>query len=732
MPFHGAVQKLAVVIGASEWPNLGPEYETGHEAFVHSAQGFRDYLIDPGGLNISNQHVLWLFDDPGTSIQQLTEIRRYLSEHLTASGHRRGRSVWIFCYYVGHGAFAGRGSTYCLTIRATQPRPMTEDTSLRLPTLADVLREAAPESRQILILDSCFSAAAVRSFLGPLDQITSSKVRESVADSGVALLCASSASDVAMLAEDRTMFTSAMLDVLTAGEGDGDPSLSLRRVCELTYGRLRDLYGGEVSRPECHAPNQGRGDISAVPLFPNPAARRAQEATGLVSVPVATTSGHVATNLPPTPLAPSTTVLPLSTKSEDWMWKIPPGRDLVALLDLDFQRALSNLAPVRLGRMASSPSAFFRGAFVVMAHDLSFLPWSGITTRICGDTSTYNFTFTQTPDGRHTLDLADYGETVMGPWEYDLKRLLVSLALAAYASGLKNKPTIQILMNVLDAYRDMVRAIAARPALEQEYFSFDERLLEHLAVPDILAAYRQSTGRKAASLVHLHPNGQSLVDDPPVSQRVSGNERDFVEGLVQRYQDGVSVERRAFLSRFHVTDAISRISGVARIGWRDYVVLCRSIKGSDTLLLRAAEVREAAYALWLGPSGPQTLSDGARVVLGHRAAQALPDPLLSWVDLEDTSFVFRGLGTSKPMLDAGLDKRGLISLGLTLAAFLARIHIRNLEPQELLEAVAKNRAFQANLTAFALSYERQVCADHDALITAILAGRFPMAELTLP
>jgi uncharacterized protein (DUF2252 family) len=130
-------------------------------------------------------------------------------------------------------------------------------------------------------------------------------------------------------------------------------------------------------------------------------------------------------------------------------------------------------------------------------------------------------------------------------------------------------------------------------------------------------------------------------EDPPLVCRVQGAERHFVEELMMRYKEGIAAERKAFLSRFQVKDAATWITGVAGVGKRNYLVLCHGLEGTDVILLRLIEALPAAYARWLsGPVEP-TISEGARVVLGTRAAQTSPDPLLAWVDLEGTSFVFR-------------------------------------------------------------------------------------------
>jgi uncharacterized protein (DUF2252 family) len=80
--------------------------------------------------------------------------------------------------------------------------------------------------------------------------------------------------------------------------------------------------------------------------------------------------------------------------------------------------------------MLASPFAIFRGAALVMAADLASTPQVGIQTQICGDAHLANFGAYASPERRMIFDLNDFDETLPGPWEWDLKRLVASLAVA--------------------------------------------------------------------------------------------------------------------------------------------------------------------------------------------------------------------------------------------------------------------------------------------------------------
>ncbi len=91
----------------------------------------------------------------------------------------------------------------------------------------------------------------------------------------------------------------------------------------------------------------------------------------------------------------------------------------------------AHLIPLRVARMASSPFAFLRGAATVMAWDLARTPTSGIDVVMNGDAHISNFGLFGTPQRDIVLDLNDFDEVTIGPWEWDLKRLCASIEVAA-------------------------------------------------------------------------------------------------------------------------------------------------------------------------------------------------------------------------------------------------------------------------------------------------------------
>src|SRR6201993_1531521 len=88
-----------------------------------------------------------------------------------------------------------------------------------------------------------------------------------------------------------------------------------------------------------------------------------------------------------------------------------------------------DLIPVRHGRMMVSPFTFYRGAAKIMAEDLKNTPVAGLEVQLCGDAHLSNFGLFASPERILMFDLNDFDETLPGPFEYDVKRMVASFVM---------------------------------------------------------------------------------------------------------------------------------------------------------------------------------------------------------------------------------------------------------------------------------------------------------------
>src|SRR5882762_380705 len=179
-------------------------------------------------------------------------------------------------------------------------------------------------------------------------------------------------------------------------------------------------------------------------------------------------------------------VAPRSSHGE---WKPAAGRpDPVELLEHQATSRVGQLVPLRYGRMLVSPFTFYRGAAAVMAADLAKTPSSGLTVQCCGDAHLSNFGVFGSPERQLVFDLNDFDETLPGPWEWDVKRLAVSMLIAAINNGYALKDQARIVLATVEAYREHMRHAADMRTLDAWY--------EHLDVDDLLRDIKRDARRE--------------------------------------------------------------------------------------------------------------------------------------------------------------------------------------------------------------------------------------------
>ena len=139
-------------------------------------------------------------------------------------------------------------------------------------------------------------------------------------------------------------------------------------------------------------------------------------------------------------------------------WKEAKDRpNPIDILRKSDARRMKELVPIRYGRMMQSPFAFYRGAAAVMASDLAQMPNTNLKVQACGDCHLMNFGGFATPERNIIFDINDFDETLPAPWEWDVKRLAASVALAARSIGLSDGNARDCTVASARSYREHMR-----------------------------------------------------------------------------------------------------------------------------------------------------------------------------------------------------------------------------------------------------------------------------------
>jgi uncharacterized protein (DUF2252 family) len=430
----------------------------------------------------------------------------------------------------------------------------------------------------------------------------------------------------------------------------------------------------------------------------------------------------------------------------------PSSFDPVGMLVDQAKGRVQELLPLRYARMAVDEFGFLRGAAAVMAADLALGPSTDLTVQLCGDAHLANFGVFLSPERRLVFDVNDFDETLRGPFEWDVKRLAASIAVAGAMINLPAPQTERAVTCAVAQYRTAMRSFASLRTLKVWYARLDlESALGVLAkalvderertVEDVLATARRKGSRSAFDKLVVNTDaGPRIAAHPPLVVPVAdlpANESDggvyeFLVDLLHGYEASLSDGRRHLLRQFTPIDAARKVVGVGSVGMRCYAVLLLGRDGSDPFFLQVKEADASVLETHLGPS--KFASHGERVVAGQELMQATPDALLGWLDVTDPtgaqrSFYVRQLYDGKASADVTQLNAGTLRGYASLCGWvLARAHARSGDRVAIASYLGKTSAFEDAVTSYATTYAGRTRDDHHALLAAIDAGKVPAAK----
>ncbi len=422
--------------------------------------------------------------------------------------------------------------------------------------------------------------------------------------------------------------------------------------------------------------------------------------------------------------------------------------DPIELLERQAATRVPELVPIRYGRMLVSPFTFYRGAALIMANDLAQTPRSGLTVQCCGDAHLSNFGVFASPERRLVFDINDFDETLPGPWEWDVKRLAVSMLIAAQYNGFPVKDQEQVVLDTVEEYRTAMARFAAMKNLEVWYSHLDiEDAIAELGpqfkarqvkrTEKTIAKARTRDSMSAFSKLTHEVDGQArIVADPPlivpIDDLAEGMERDemfdALHQLVRSYRATLQHDRRVLLEQFELVDFARKVVGVGSVGTRAWIALLLGRDGQDPLFLQLKEAEASVLEEFLEPSPFH--NHGERVVTGQHLMQASSDIFLGWVHVEsgldekERDFYGRQLKDWKGSAEVEqMVPRGMAVYGRLCGWTLARAHARSGDRVAIAAYLGKGATFDRAIVEFSHAYAEQNERDYKALAAAVESGR---------
>jgi uncharacterized protein (DUF2252 family) len=406
-----------------------------------------------------------------------------------------------------------------------------------------------------------------------------------------------------------------------------------------------------------------------------------------------------------------------------------------------------DLVPVRYGRMLASPFTFFRGAAAIMAQDLAATPGTGLEAQLCGDAHLSNFGVFQAPDRSLVFDLNDFDETLPGPFEWDLKRLAASLAVAGRERGFKRSRRRQVVLASVRRYREAMRDFAGRRDIEVWYARLDivamaerwrshvsrerarrfERNVKKARNKDSLRAVAKLTEGKGEELrIARRPPLLVPIEDLVPKSRV-GEIQGVVTSVLASYLGTLAPDVRHLADGYRYVHAARKVVGVGSVGNRAWIALLLGRDADDPLFLQFKEAQSSVLEPFAGRS--RYRQHGRRVVEGQRLMQAAGDQLLGWMtaqglDGERRDFYVRQLWDGKGSAEVELmSPRDLQTYAEVCGWTLARAHARSGDRIAIASYLGSGEVFDRAIADFAEGYADQNETDYELVTKAAESGQ---------
>jgi uncharacterized protein (DUF2252 family) len=416
--------------------------------------------------------------------------------------------------------------------------------------------------------------------------------------------------------------------------------------------------------------------------------------------------------------------------------------DPVSILEEQGKSRLPELVPIRYARMLTSPFAFLRGAAAIMAADLATsAPVSGIDVQICGDMHVANFGVFASAERNLIFGINDFDETLPGPWEWDLKRLVASIVSSGRFLGADKFLCEEGVRAAISSYRIRMKEYAYIGNLALWYTTISEKDVLKTLTPSERKRLLKITD-KARERTHLQVLGKmtDLVGDQyrlrvnaPFIVRETHTQAgkpidEALQQVLESYFHSLSDDRKQLLSHYTITDVARKIVGVGSVGTRCWIIFLSGNSSDDPLFLQVKEAQASVLEPYAGKSVYS--NPGQRVVAGQRLLQSAPDIFLGWGEIDGFHFYIRQLRDMKggAEFDPGKVKLKNFSQYCTMCAWsLALAHAKSGDAAMISGYIGNSRELEDAMVRFGFLYADQTEKDFNALAAAAKGGRIKVA-----
>ncbi len=388
---------------------------------------------------------------------------------------------------------------------------------------------------------------------------------------------------------------------------------------------------------------------------------------------------------------------------------IPPLKrlDPIEILTQAHAQGSLEIVAIKMEQMTHSPFQFFKGAHALMAYDLSTTLNVGLRVQMCGDAHLLNLRADSL-----VFDFEDFAQSHVGPFEWDLKRLATSIAVAGDDAGETKQNCELALKSAVGAYRKSLVQFAIMDKAELARFE-----VKCAAGAEALPKLVSSTAKPT-----------QLVKHSPIWTRTSADEEQRLSACLSQYKGSLTNDAQRVFERYRPAGTSFKVFGLGSLGIEDYVMPFFGNSIDEVLFLQFRPSMPSSFAPYVADA-PNYKNHGQRVADGQRTLHT-HDPFLGFSSIDDTHYMVRSFIRNYVLVNP-LELRGplLLELAQVSATVLAKAHARTSDAAMIVGYVGQGDKFDDAVTRFAMTYASQVTKDFELFLGAVHSGTIQAAQV---
>ena len=415
----------------------------------------------------------------------------------------------------------------------------------------------------------------------------------------------------------------------------------------------------------------------------------------------------------------------------------PKDTNALTIYDWSNQGRLEQLKPIRAKRMSVSAFTFYRGMPALMLFDQAWEPQhSGLFQQICGDCHLSNFGGFASPERNLLFGINDFDETLVAPFEWDLKRLATSFVIAAQDIGLSERTGLKAIKTMLNSYRKHLTEHMQLSPLQVWYEKVDAstllastecQKLRKKRAKRLETAQARTTHSLLPKLTEKDPvtGFRHFIDEPPLLWHPQADEpfQESTDEFFQYYRDSLKYDRRILFDRYQLTDVAMKVVGVGSVGTRAAIALFQDADREPLILQMKESCPSILSPLFL----EKVTHEGERVVHGQQLMQAASDIFLGFSSI-DQHFQVRQLRDMKISVDLEqMDAAYFDEYAESCGFALAHAHAKAGNADVVMGYLGEGKHMVEILQSYAVASAARNAEDYQLFMNEIAVGKIAVA-----